>query len=76
MRKVSFVVNVYNASVCEYETETRKGFFHQWGIEPSEELGSSESVAIVEMSDGSIQMPLATLVTFVIPYKENKDDQT
>lgn len=46
------------------------GFFHQWGskVEETENGTFSQTVAIVELSDGTIQQVIPDNMMFVDPY--------
>ena len=61
LRKVKYATNASG------EVFTESGLFHQWGVESScgpDENGVMDSVAIVELPDGTIKLVLAHLIKF------------
>ena len=64
LRKVKYATNGEMASEKVF---TESGLFHQWGVESScgpDENGVMDSVAIVELPDGTIKLILAHLIKF------------
>jgi hypothetical protein len=71
LRKVKYTTT--NASG---EVFTESGVFHQWGVESScgpDENGVMDSVAIVELQDGTIKLVLAHLIKFDVEKRRTND---